>query len=66
MGALIGELIFEVIDGVKDATRESIAAAMRAAADKVERGDIVPDEALARAKKDQGRIDDIRARLRGD
>jgi hypothetical protein len=65
MGAIIGELIVDVISGVKDATRNSIAAAMRAAADKVERGDLVPDEALDRAKKDQGRLDAIRAKFRG-
>jgi hypothetical protein len=64
MGALLGGIIGEVIEGVADATRESIAAAMRAAADKIERGDIVPDEALELAKKDQSRLDAIRARKR--
>ena len=66
MGAIIGGIIVEVIEGITDITRESIAASMRAAADKFERGDIVPDEALAQAKKDQSRIDSIRAKLRGD
>lgn len=66
MGAIIGGIIVEVIDGIKDITRESIASSIRAAADKLERGDIVPDEALEQAKKDQARIDRIRARLRGD
>jgi hypothetical protein len=64
MGAIIGEIIGDVLMGIRDATRESIAAAMRAAADKVERGDIVPDEALERAKKDQARIDSIRDKFR--
>jgi len=65
MGAIIGGILGDVIEGITDITRESIAAAMRAAADKFERGDIVPDEALERAKKDQNRIDSIRERLRG-
>lgn len=64
MGALIGELIVDVVSGIKDATRGSIAAAMRAAADKVERGDLVPDEALERANKDQDKLDAIRAKFR--
>jgi hypothetical protein len=64
MGAMIGELIFDIVAGISDATRESLAAAMRAAADKVERGDLVPEEAFKQAKKDQGRIDAIRERLR--
>ena len=64
MGALIGELIVDVVSGIQDATRESIAAAMRAAADKVERGDLVPDEALERATKDQDKLDAIRAKFR--
>jgi hypothetical protein len=64
MGAIIGEIIGDVLMGIKDATRESIAAAMRAAADKVERSDLVPDEALERAKKDQARIDAIREKFR--
>jgi hypothetical protein len=66
MGALIGGIIGDVIEGITDATRESIASAMRAAADKIERGDIVPDEALALARKDESRLDAIRARKRGD
>jgi len=65
MGAIIGGILGDVIEGITDITRESIAAAMRSAADKFERGDIVPDEALEQAKKDQSRIDSIRARLRG-
>jgi hypothetical protein len=64
MGAIIGEIIGDVLMGIKDATRESIAAAMRAAADTVERSDLVPDEALERAKKDQARIDAIREKFR--
>jgi len=64
MGAMIGELILDVVSGIKNATRESLAAAMRVAADRVERGDLVPDEAFARATKDQDRIDTIRARFR--
>ena len=63
MGALIGELIVDIVSGIKNATRESIAAAMRAAADKVERGDLVADEALERAKKDQSKLDAIRAKF---
>jgi hypothetical protein len=63
MGAIIGELIVDVIAGARNATRESIAAAMRAAADKVERGDLVPEEALERAKKDQSKLDAIRAKF---
>lgn len=63
MGALIGELIVDVVSGIKNATRESIAAAMRAAADKVERGDLVADEALERANKDQDKLDAIRAKF---
>lgn len=64
MGALLGGIIGDVIGGITDATRESIAAAMRAAADKIERGDLVPDEALALAKKDENRLDSIRERKR--
>lgn len=64
MGAIIGGILGDVIEGITDITRESIAAAMRAAADKFERGDIVPDEALEQAKKDQSRIDSIRERVR--
>ena len=63
MGALIGELIVDIVSGIKNATRESIAAAMRASADKVERGDLVADEALERANKDQSKLDAIRARF---
>ena len=65
MGAIIGEILVDVIDGIRNATRESIAAALRASADKVERGDLVPDEALEKAKKDQSRIEAIREKLRG-
>ena len=36
---------------------------MRASADKVERGDLVADEALERANKDQSKLDAIRARF---
>jgi len=64
MGAILGGILGDVIEGITDITRESIAASIRAAADKFERGDIVPDEALERARKDQSRIDTIRARLR--
>jgi len=64
MGALIGELIVDIVSGLKNATRQSLAAAMRAAADKVERGDLVPDEALERATQDQDKLDAIRARFR--
>jgi hypothetical protein len=63
MGALIGELIVDVVSGIKNASRESLAAAMRAAADKVERGDLVADEALERANKDQSKLDAIRSRF---
>ena len=63
MGALIGELIVDIVSGIKNATRESIAAAMCASADKVERGDLVADEALERANKDQSKLDAIRARF---
>lgn len=63
MGALIGELIVDVVSGIKNATRESIAAAMRASADKVERGDLVADDALERASKDQDRLDAIRKKF---
>ena len=63
MGALIGELIVDIVSGIKNATRESIAAAMRASADKVERGHLVADEALERANKDQSKLDAIRARF---
>lgn len=63
MGALIGELIVDVVSGIKNATRESIAASLRAAADKVERGDLVPDAALERAKNDQSKLDAIRAKF---
>ncbi len=63
MGALIGELIVDIVSGIKNATRESIAAAMRASADKVERGDLVADDALERANKDQSKLDAIRARF---
>ena len=65
MGAIISELVIGIIDGVTDATRESIAAGLRAAADRVERGDLVPEEALAQALADQSRIDSARERLRG-
>ncbi len=63
MGALIGELIVDIVGGIKNATRESLAAAMRAAADKVERGDLVADDALERANKDQGKLDAIRKKF---
>lgn len=63
MGALIGELIVDIVSGIKNATRESIAAAMRASADKVERGDLVADDALERASKDQDRLDAIRKKF---
>ena len=63
MGALIGELIVDIVSGIKNATRESIAAAMRASADKVERGDLVADAALERATKDQDRLDAIRKKF---
>jgi hypothetical protein len=61
---MLGELLLDVVSGIRDASRESLATAMRAAADRVERGDLVPDEAFEKAKKDQGRIDSIRERLR--
>ena len=60
---VIGQLIGEAIGGLAEFTRDSIAKHLRKMADEVEAGDLIPDEALAKAKATQGRIDDIRSRL---
>jgi hypothetical protein len=66
MGSMIGSIVGEVIDLVgelRDVTRENIAKKLRVLADRIERGDIIPDEALARARARQKKINAIRDSL---
>lgn len=65
MGAIIGPIVVELVGSIAVATRESVAATLRALAEKVERGDLVPDAAFEQAKKDQDRIDTIREGIQG-
>lgn len=58
-GPIIGALVGTALDKLADLSREAIAAAMRDVADKVERGDIVSDEALAQAKAATARLRDL-------
>lgn len=60
---VIGQLIGEALGGIAEFTRDSIARRLRQMADDVERGDLIPDEALEKAKATQGRIDSIRDSL---
>ena len=48
LGSIIGGVIEKVGDLIE---RRSIARALRAAADDIERGDIVPDDVLERARE---------------
>lgn len=66
MGTLIGSIVGEVVDLVgelRDVTRENIAKKLRVLADRIERGDIIPAEALARARARQQKINAIRDSL---
>lgn len=52
MGEVIGHVVHEVVDAIGDEVeRHALAKALRDVAGKIERGDIVPDEMLARAKR---------------
>ncbi len=66
MGALIGSIIAEVVDlvqSLEDLSRENIAKKLRDVAAKIERGDIVPEAALERAKNRKERRDAMRDSL---
>lgn len=69
MGELIGtiaEIVIKAIE-VAIATRKSLRAALaeslRDAADKIEKGELLVDDALIRAKADQAKIDQLRRRV---
>jgi hypothetical protein len=60
MGALIGKIIGVVIDAVDELSRQSLAKALREAAARIERGDMVSDDAIDRAKAATDRIRQLR------
>lgn len=63
MGEIIGNVFGVAVDKfskMREVSRESIAAKLREIADGVERGDIVPEEALERARARKKLRDDIR------
>jgi len=62
MGEILGQIVGSVVDAIGDAIdRKSIAKALRGVAGQIERGDIVPDAMLARAKKRVAQIKAARA-----
>lgn len=68
MGSIIGSIIAGIVDELADLvdiSRENIVKKIRDVADRVERGDVVPEEALARAHARQKRVTSIRDRLPG-
>ena len=59
MGALLGSLIGTALQGITGITRAAIAASLRDVADKVERGELVSDEAIDALKQSTNRIRDL-------
>lgn len=51
------------IEKLTDLSREKIAETIRNVAENVERGDLVPEEAIARARERQKKIGEIRDSL---
>jgi hypothetical protein len=64
MGAVIGAIVGELIDGVTEITRAGISGKLRDVADKIERGDIVPDAVLEKAKSTAERLKAARDRYK--
>lgn len=65
MGELLGKILGEVTKAIGDAVdRKSIAKAIRGVADGIERGEIVPDAMLARAKKAADKLTKARAQYK--
>lgn len=65
MGEVIGKIVGGVVDAVGEAIeRKAIAKALRGLADQIERGDIVPDAMLARAKRTLAKVSAARAGYR--
>ncbi len=61
MGTIIGEILLAIISGVKAfsaPTRGDLAGVLRNVAERITRGDLIPDAALRDAKFVQGKIDD--------
>lgn len=63
IGTIVG-FIAEAIMGIRTVTRQAIAASLEELADKVRRGELIPDEALALASKDQTKIEEAKAKLK--
>lgn len=67
MGELIGGLVEGVITGIKNAVnRDKLADEFEALAGKIRRGDIVSDEAIAKAAATLQRMRDARAAYQDD
>lgn len=63
MGAIIGTLIVTALESITTLTRAGIAASLREVADRVERGDIVSDDAINSLKDTTQKIRDLRREL---
>lgn len=62
MGRVIGAIVGELVDGISEITRDAISGKLRDIADKIERGDIVPDAVLEKAKSTAQRLKDAKSR----
>lgn len=65
MGSLLGTVIGHVVDAIGDAVeRRALAKGLRSVATKIERGEIVPDELLAKARETSAAIADAREKYK--
>jgi|JQIA01.1.fsa_nt_gb hypothetical protein len=62
MGGVIGAIVGELIDGGIELTRDAISGKLRNIADKIERGDIVPDAVLEKARNTAERLKNAKDR----
>lgn len=60
---IVVQAIVEGISQLTELSREKVAEKIKQVAEHVERGDLVPEEAIARAHARQSRINDIRDHL---
>lgn len=71
MGSIV-KIIVDIVVAAVEASlklgkpmREAMAESLEVAAAKIRAGELEVDEALAQARKDQARIDNLRARAKG-
>jgi hypothetical protein len=59
MGAVLGTLIGVALQGIAGITRAAIVSSLRDVADRVERGELVSDDAIDALKEETDRIRDL-------